>query len=200
VEQKTLFVAKGLAEGVHTLVVEVAPLRNVNATASGISIDAFDIQNGAVVADAAVANPGYYEQNSPVVTYSGSWYANQSGRASSGSAVLAMDADAKATVVFNGTGIMWIGYRDPWSGYARILIDGVQKGLIDTYDWAWGNLAVDEQWQRPIWQIQDLPAGKHTMTIEVLAQKSGVSAGTWIWIDAFKVTGPTSATPASSMP
>jgi hypothetical protein len=189
-EQKALFVAKGLPEGVHTLVIEVAPMKNVNATGTGISIDAFDIQKGTVVSG-AVATPGFYEQNSSVVTFSGTWYLNQSPRASNSSAVLAMESDAKATVVFNGTGILWIGYRDPWAGYARVLIDGVQKGLIDTWDWAWGDGGVDEQWQRPIWQIQDLPAGNHTLTIEVLGQRNGSSGGNWVWIDSFKVTGPT---------
>ena len=81
-----------------------------------------------------------------------------------------------------------------------MLIDGVQKGLIDTWDWAWGDGGVDEQWQRPIWQIQDLPAGNHTLTIEVLGQRNGSSGGNWVWIDSFKVTGPAPKTPASTTP
>ncbi len=189
--QVSLFLAKGLTPGVHTLLIEESAIKNSNASGSGIGIDAFDIEDGALVTGSVVANPGLVEQNSPAVTYTGSWYLNNSSRPSGGSAVLAMDPGSKATVQFNGTGITWIGYMDPYSGYAKVYVDGVQKGMVDTFDMAWGTHgSVDAIWQRTIWGVGDLPAGTHTLTIEVLGQRGSNSTGNWVWVDAFRVTGP----------
>jgi len=191
--QQALFIGKGLAPGVHALSIEVTQMKNVNAEGSGISIDAFDIENGTIVTanltGNVVANPGYIEQNSPAVSYSGSWYVNNSPRASAGSAVLAMDPGSKAGVTFNGTGIIWIGYMDPWSGWAKVYVDGVLKTTLDTYYLPWGDGASDEIWRRPIWGVTDLPNGTHTLLIEVLGEYASKSGGAWIWIDAFRVLG-----------
>jgi len=188
-DQQTLFVAKGLSPGVHTLVIETTQMKNTNAEGSGIGIDAFEIQNGAPVTGMAVANPGYIEQNSPAVTYSGSWYTNNTDRASGASSVLAMDPGSKATVVFNGTGITWIGYMDLWSGWASVYVDGILQTTLDTWYQPWGNGATDEIWQRPVWGVTGLPSGTHTLTIQVLGQKASKSGGDWVWIDAFRVLG-----------
>jgi hypothetical protein len=75
-DQHILFVAKGLTAGLHTLSIEVTQMRNVNAQASGVSVDAFDIENGAVVTGSVAANPGYIEQNNSAVTFTGNWYLN----------------------------------------------------------------------------------------------------------------------------
>lgn len=192
-DQQVLFVAKGLTTGLHTFSVEVTSMRNVNAQASGISIDAFGIENGTVVSGSVYANPGYIEQNSPAVTYSGNWYLNNGSRASGGSAVLAVDPGSQATVLFNGTGITWIGFRDQWSGWVRVHMDGVLKTTLDTFYRPFGEEALDDIWQRPIYSITDLPNGPHTLTIEVLGQKDPDSGGAWIWIDAFQILGPTPA-------
>ena len=67
-----------------------------------------------------------YEQNDSKVQYSGGWYTNDCMSAlSGGSAAMAQDAGARATLTFNGTGAQWIGYRNPWSGIANVYVDGV---------------------------------------------------------------------------
>ena len=166
-------------------------MRNVNAQASGISVDAFAIENGGIVSGSVIANPGYLEQNNPAVTFSGNWYLNNGSRASGGSAVLAVDAGSQASVLFNGTGITWIGFRDQWSGWARVYVDGVLKTTLDAFYLPWGDEALNDIWQRPMYSIADLQNGNHTLTIEVLGQKDPDSGGAWIWIDAFRVFGPT---------
>jgi hypothetical protein len=189
-DQHILFVAKGLTAGLHTLSIEVTQMRNVSAQASGISIDAFDIENGAVVTGSVVANPGYIEQNNPAVTFTGNWYLNTGSRASGGSAVLAVDPGTQAIVQFNGTGITLIGFRDQWSGWARVYVDGVLKTTLDAFYLPMGDEALDDIWQRPMFSITDLPNGPHTLMIEVLGQKDPDSGGAWIWIDSFRVFGP----------
>jgi hypothetical protein len=194
-DQQALFVAKGLSGGTHTLVIEVTPTKNVNSAGSGIGIDAFDVQNGAAVPDNAIADPGYFEQNNPVVRYIGNWYLNNSSRASGGSAVLAVDPGSTATVVFRGTGITWIGFRDQWSGLVKVFIDGRLQTTLDTSFLPFGDGALDDIWQRPIWQITDLPNGTHVFALEVLGKKGPNSSGAWVWIDAFRVIGPANSTP-----
>src|SRR5205823_4015079 len=77
--------------------------------------------------------PTRYEQNSPAVQLTGSWYPNSGAFNSGGSSVLAMDAGSNATFTFIGTAVSWIGYRDPWSGIAQVYLDGTLKGTVDTY-------------------------------------------------------------------
>jgi hypothetical protein len=194
-DQQALFVAKGLTAGLHSLSIEVTQMRNVNAQASGISVDAFVIENGAAVSSNVIASPGYIEQNNPAVTYSGNWYLNMGSRASGGSAVLAVDPGTRASVLFNGTGITWIGFRDQWSVWARVSVDGVLKTTLDAFYLPMGDEALDDIWQRPMFSITDLPNGPHTLMIEVLGQKDPDSGGAWIWIDAFRVFGPAVTAP-----
>jgi hypothetical protein len=37
----------------------------------------------------------------------------------------------RAAFTFNGTAVKWIGYKDAWSGIAKVYIDGVLKAQID---------------------------------------------------------------------
>jgi len=190
--QQALFVSKGLAPGTHTLSIEATQINNVNAQGSAISIDAFDITNGTTVPSVS-AGPGYIEQNNPAVTYTGNWYTNPSTTASGGTIALAMDAGSRASVQFNGTGITWIGFMDPSSGYARVYVDGVLKTTLTTWAMPWGDGCGCEIWQRPIYSVMGLPNGSHTLTIEVLGQKDDISNGTWVWVDAFRILGPAPA-------
>jgi hypothetical protein len=194
-DQQALFVAKGLSNGTHLLAIEVTPTQNANSAGSGIGIDAFDIVNGVAVPDSVIADAGYFEQNNPVVRYIGNWYLNNSSRASGGSAVLAVDPGSTATVVFHGTGITWIGFRDQWSGLVKVFMDGRLQTTLDTSFLPFGDGALDDIWQRPIWQITDLPNGTHVFALEVLGKKGPNSSGAWVWIDAFRVIGPANSTP-----
>jgi len=66
---------------------------------------------------------------------------------SGGTAGLAMDSNSSATVTFTGTGITWVGYRDQWSGIAKVYVDGVLRTeAVDTYMEA-------QQAQSPAWKI-----------------------------------------------
>ena len=187
--QQMLFVAKGLTPGTHTLSIEATQISNVNANGSAVSIDAFDITNGAATLSAS-ASPGYIEQNDPAVTYSGNWYTNPATNASGGSIALAQDAGSRATVQFNGAGITWIGFMDPWSGYARVYVDGVLKTTATTFAMPYGDGCGCEIWQRPVYSVLGLGNGPHTLTIEVTGQKDDISGGTWVWVDAFRILGP----------
>jgi hypothetical protein len=92
-----------------------------------------------------------------------------------------MDANARATVTFTGTAVKWIGYRDEWSGNARVYVDGVLKGAIDTY-------ATPSQAQAVLYTATGLASGIHSLAIEVVGTHDAVSHGSWVWVDAFDIT------------
>jgi hypothetical protein len=122
-----------------------------------------------------------YQETHVAVAYTGtSWSPNSLPTHSGGGARLALDAGARATFTFTGTGVSWIGYRDRWSGLARVFVDGVLAGTVDTY-------AAADQAQAVLFTRSGLAAGVHTLAIEVTGQRNASSGGTWVWIDAFDV-------------
>jgi len=92
-----------------------------------------------------------------------------------------MDANSRATLTFRGTAVSWVGYRDRWSGIARVYIDGILQGTIDTY-------ASPAQPRAVLSTFSGLSSGVHTFTIEVTGGHSASSGGVWVWLDAFDVT------------
>jgi hypothetical protein len=183
--QQALFKARGLANGPHTLSIEVTHRRDANGLGSWVWIDAFDIENGSGVTGAFTAGTGRTEQNSPALTYTGVWLPNTSSAQSGGSAVLATNPGSRATISFKGTGITWIAYRDEWSGIARVYVDGVLTSTVDTY-------LSPFQAQAAAYVINGLVSGTHTLTIEATGTHSSGSSDSWIWVDAFDVVGSTS--------
>jgi len=92
-----------------------------------------------------------------------------------------MEAGATATLTFDGTGVRWIGLRDPYSGIARVFIDGALHGTIDTY-------SAGQERQAPVFAASGLAPGTHTVRIEVTGTRNPASGGAWVWVDAFDIT------------
>ena len=128
-----------------------------------------------------------HEQDSAALTYAGAWFTQQKSVHSAGSAGLAVDAGAQATLTFSGTGAKWIGVRDQWAGMADVYVDGVHQVRIDTYSSV-------ELAQQVLYSTPDLPSGSHTLRIVVTGLQNPASGGAWVWADAFDVrfdAGPT---------
>jgi len=123
--------------------------------------------------------PVRLEENSPSITYTGTWYTNGESPNSGGQAFLTNAKQARAAVSFNGTGITWIGVTDPYSGIAQVYLDGTLN-TIDTY-------SPSTKYQQPLFTAHGLAPGPHTLSIEVLHQRDGNTSGSWIWIDAFDI-------------
>ena len=92
-----------------------------------------------------------------------------------------MDAGERATLLFTGTDVTWIAYRDEWSGIARVYLDGQFVREIDTY-------AAPAQAQAKMYTITGLAWGRHELIIEATERKNQNSGGAWVWVDAFQVT------------
>jgi hypothetical protein len=120
------------------------------------------------------------QENGAGVTRSADqWYPNVDTRHSGGSAILAMDAGAWVQFAFHGVGAKWIGYRDEWSGIARVYVDGVLKGTLDTF-------AAPGVAQQVMYAVDNLADANHVLRIEVTGSIGPHSAAAWVWVDAFE--------------
>lgn len=178
--QQPLFAAQGLSSGPHTLSIEVTHERGNRTEGSWVWIDAFLIENGSPIAGGVTATIGRVEETHPALVYSGRWYGNASAAHSGGNVAMAMDAGARVSVSFDGTGVSWLAYRDEWSGIARVYVDGELKSTIDGY-------LSPSKAQATLYAVSDLERGIHTLAIEATGTRNESSKGSWVWLDAFDV-------------
>jgi hypothetical protein len=191
-----VYAINGLSNASHSLTITVTGAHNSKSGGNWIWVDAFDVTSAPSTGTTtttttststtaglpASSSPVRVEQNSSAVSMTGgTWFTNTTAPSSGGSAVLSMDANARVTVTFTGTGVKWIGYRDEWSGSARVYVDGALAATIDTY-------ATPAQAQSVLYTARGLSSGIHTMTIEVAGAHAAVSGASWVWVDAFDVT------------
>lgn len=168
----TTFVLSSPATGNHTLSATFAAQGNFTTTSGSGTL---------TVNPTFTSTPTRWEEASTAVGYSGTWFPVSRSFFSGGTAFESLDNGAMATLTFTGTVARWIGYKDPWSGIARVFVDGRNVGTIDTY-------ASATQTQAVIYTTPKLAPGVHTLAIRVTGQKNSASAGAWVWVDAFDVT------------
>ena len=120
------------------------------------------------------------------------WYKNFASANTGGHAVLTNALDARAAIAFTGTGISWIGVADPWSGFARVYLDGVLN-TIDTYGSA-------TTYQKVLFTARGLPPGPHTLSIEIMHTRDVDGEGSWVWIDGFDIENGAGVTGGISAP
>src|SRR6202035_5844843 len=100
-----------------------------------------------------------------------------------------VEAAARATLNFNGTGVSWIGWRGPELGIANVYLDDVAVASVDAY-------APTNTVQAILYSSPALAAGSHTLAIEVTRTKNDASSDYLVAVDAFDVTGaPPDTTP-----
>jgi hypothetical protein len=184
--QDVLYTAAGLVSGTHTFKVKVLGTMNPAAGGALVWADSFEITGGGGAPAATPtptptpAAPLRVEESNPAVQYSGTWFPNSASVHSGGAARGAMDAGAQVTFTFTGTGVRWIGYRDEWSGNARVLLDGQLRAVVDTY-------SSPQSAQQVLQSVTGLAVGAHTLTIDVPGTHGPSSGGSWVWVDAFEV-------------
>jgi uncharacterized protein (TIGR03437 family) len=122
-----------------------------------------------------------FEQDDPRITYTGTWYPNTNSLESGGSAVLANLKGSQVIVIFNGTGITWIGASDYYSGICYLTLDGVPSS-VDTSNPSGATL-----YKQTLFSVHGLAPGLHRMTIEVIHSHDAETNASWIWVDAFDV-------------
>lgn len=164
--QAPLFSTSGLPAGPHVLEVEATGTRAPSSGGTWVWLDAFEVVVRA-------------EQDDSAVSYRGAWQTDGHEGYSGETAVLATAAGAEASFRFAGTAVSWIGYRAERAGIARVSIDGTVRAEIDTY-------AGQAEAQAVVYTLSGLPAGEHTLAIEVTGRRHPLSLGDGIWVDAFE--------------
>jgi len=186
--QSVLYSATGLSASSHTLTIKMTGNRNKRSGGTWVWVDALEVTTVSspepppAPAPPPPTTPTRVEQNNSAVVYSGgAWSTNSTAPHSGGTAVLSVDPGARATLTFTGTAVNWMAYRDEWAGIARVYLDGVLKGEVDTY-------ASPSQAQAVVYSIGGLTRATHTLAIEVKGARNAASGGNWVWVDAFNIT------------
>ena len=109
-------------------------------------------------------------------------YTGTPGGWSGGSVAFSVEAGARATLMFNGTGASWIGWRGPQQGIATVYLDNVAVATVDAY-------APANTVQAVLYSSPPVAAGPHTLAIEVTRTKNEASSDYLVSVDAFDVTG-----------
>jgi hypothetical protein len=172
--QAVLYRVTGLAAGTHFLTIEVTGTMNAASTGSLIVVDAFDVSPSSAL---PITGTRLEEADSPVSYTSGWIHGDASRQWSGGTAAGATLAGAQATVTFTGNFISWIGLRGPQNGIARLYLDGVFAGEIDTFS--------ATEFHAVLYQRSGLTPGNHTLTIEATGMMNAASTGALIVVDAF---------------
>jgi len=129
---------------------------------------------------------GRYEETDAAVTFSGGWSPDSGWFAwSGGRAMASMTPGARATFTFTGTSVTWFGMRGLDSGIARVFMDGVLVSQVDMF-------ARSYEVNVPVFTMQGLSAGSHTLVVEVTGLKSldsqaASSPYAFVVVDAFDV-------------
>ena len=186
--KQKLFSATGLVPGLHRMTIEIIHGHDGSTDQSWIWVDAFDIENGSLVAGPIAATAGSMDQTTVSANYVGHWFQNTGAQYSNGSVNSAVDASARVDFTFNGTSVSWIGYRDEYSGIAQVYVDGSLQATVDTY-------LTPSKVQTTIWSMDGLASGTHTLSIVGTGTHNAVSTGSWIYVDGFQVGGSVSAGP-----
>jgi hypothetical protein len=174
-----VFTIANLAAGSHTLKIEATGQRNAAAVAAYVVVDAFD-----VILPASAAAVSRVEQTATSVVYTPDtgWSQSSLNNFFSGRTVaLSTMPGARTEFTFTGTSVRWIGQHRRDSGIARVYLDGVFIGPVESYT------PIQDEFQAAMFTATGLAPGQHVLTIEVTGEKHPNSSGTMVIIDAFEI-------------
>ncbi|HEX8105992.1 MAG TPA: Ig-like domain-containing protein [Solirubrobacteraceae bacterium] len=152
-----------LAQGTHTIRVRVSGRKRPEALGYAVGFDAF--KNGT----AAI-------QNDPPAKFL--WPSLTLTAADGGRFVSSSQAGSRAGIAFRGTSISWRARTGPNQGQAKVLIDGVQKALVDNHAASAGFAARD---------VTGLSDAVHTIRVVPAGTKNASSTGVAVGVDSFLV-------------
>ena len=158
----------GFSAGHHVIRIEPTGQANTSAKDAFVSIDGYQVGDTTPIA-------------TPRVTYGwqpDSAFDSRIGYVRSDLGATAIAKETTATFTFRGTAVTWRTIAGPDQGRAQVLIDGVNKGVVDNYKSTLGTRSV---------AFGGLADAVHTMKIVVLGTKAATSTGTFVAVDGWKV-------------
>jgi hypothetical protein len=130
--------------------------------------------------DSGTASASRVDDSDPSIIYSPGWTQGSDASWSGGTAVASTSAGAHAAVSFTGSSVTWIGFRGPQTGIARVFLDGVFLTEVDMF-------STTEEFQAAVFTLSGLPAGSHTLMIEVTGGRNAASTNHAIVVDGFDI-------------
>jgi hypothetical protein len=165
----------------------LVPLALVLAVAWLVAPAAPEVLSGSL-AQEAVATPtpvqrpgGRFQEDDPLLQYTGAWTTVVEPRASGGAVRRASARGASVEFTFPGAGVGWVTTRGPDRGIAHVFVDDQFRFTVDLY-------ASEEQFQTYVVSFLSLASDQdHTIRIVVTGERRGASTGTYVDVDAFLV-------------
>lgn len=139
-----------------------------------------DYTNVAQVGAGTVATAGVVQDDNSAVLYQGTWTPAANSSFSGGTLRLSDSSNAKASLIFKGTGITWTALQSTTYGITQVYIDGALQGSIDLY-------SASAKFKQDVYSISGLTSGLHKIAIVRTGTKNSSSSGTKINLDAFTV-------------
>jgi photosystem II stability/assembly factor-like uncharacterized protein len=158
----------GLTPGPHVIRIEPTGQSQPAATGTFVAVDGLQIGDKTPIA-------------TPAVTYRwqpDSAFDSTIGYVRSDLGPTAQATATRATLTFRGTSVSWRTITGPNEGRARVLIDGVDQGVIDNYS---ATLAGTSR------IYSGLADAVHTITIVVRGTRRPISNGTFISVEGWEV-------------
>lgn len=175
--QQTIFEAKGLPEGKHTLRVVVTGDKNPKATDRHMDLDALVVWGRL----SNRAEQKVDDQDNDLLHYSSSgWQQVAFGGQNAYKDTISFSRRKGdfCEFKFEGNSISYIACTEPNRGIAEIFIDGISYGEFDCY-------APTMLRQQTVFTIDNLSEGEHTIRVEVTGKKNPAATDCYIDIDAF---------------
>jgi trimeric autotransporter adhesin len=168
-----------LANGSHSLKIEVTPFKNSSSSDYYQVIDAFEITDSPLTLDQGTV-AGY---NSPDLFFNGPWTcgADPIGNDLSGGHCYSDMANASISWTFTGSLIEVFGRPNSENGIFNVFIDGTQFGQVDSH---YGASDIDQLNGYPLFQAKIAP-GTHTIQIVNTGMADPAALGTFTQIDMF---------------
>lgn len=172
-------VVTGLEDGEHELVITVRGEHSPSSVGDQITVD------GAVVFGGGLTPP---DPNAPTetavhpsnLTYTGGWWGVADPAFLLGELRGTSEAGAAVSYTFTGTGLTISGSTGGDKGQARVEIDGVEVAIAEWYSTSPGHRV-------PIYAVDGLTPGQHTVTVTVLGTAAPGSVGTQVNLDGILV-------------
>lgn len=124
-----------------------------------------------------------YEQTDTQLAWSGAWTTlSDANNYTGGSIARTNVAGASMSIVFEGTGLDLISYKNPFWGIGSVSVDGGSPVDVDFYSPGYKT-------KTKIWGVSGLSDTTHTVTFEWTGRKNAASAGTHIAVDRIDVIG-----------
>lgn len=127
------------------------------------------------------------------IRYSGTWYPVEDKKESDhGTEMWSREKGACAECSFTGTGIVWYGPQDTTYGMANVYIDGELAAekisqRVAGVDFPCSSAGFDKKYHLPIFSVDGLDFGEHTIRIEVCGEKAADASDYYIVIDYLRV-------------